>query len=685
MEKAVCHRRVRPRHLQAMADSAMATYTIKRGAEEEPQQWQIDYAAELNEAQYRAATALEGPVLVVAGAGSGKTRTLTYRVARLVEGGVPSQSILLLTFTRRAAAEMLRRAEGLLPGGGLEFVTGGTFHSFSNTVLRRYGKLFGWPDVFTILDRSDAEDTVQLVRARLELDRKERRFPRKSTLTSIFSTAINRAISISDLVESDHPHLIDDIEDMVRCQEEYVAYKAGHQLLDYDDLLVVLRDKLVEHSEFAERLRSIYRYLMVDEYQDTNVLQAEIVERIAGPEGNIMAVGDDAQSIYGFRGADVGNMLRFSDRFPGARVITLEENYRSSQAILDLTNAVIEGASERYSKTLFTRKSGGEVPALIPAPDERWQSLFVRQRLLELREEGTPLSEMAVLFRSSFHSFDLELELARSGVPFVKRGGFRFVESAHVKDVIAHLRILDNPRDVVSWNRVLMLLEGVGPRAAQSIVAWLLAEDRPPAALAELPREIRIRAAGRAALSQLAVFLAGLDVERHTPPELVQAVVDSYVPTLERVHRDDAPKRMRDLEQFVILAERFKGLSELLSDVALEPPGDAVDQRLTVDPLDDEMLTLSTVHSAKGLEWDVVFVISTAEGRFPSVYSVEDDEVEEERRLLYVACTRARHILYLSYPILVQDRAMGPVSSRVSRFLEDLPDGVLESVRLVEE
>lgn len=662
----------------------MATYTIKR-APGEPSRWQIDYRGELNEAQHRAATTLDGPVLVVAGAGSGKTRTLTYRVARLVEGGVPSRSILLLTFTRRAAAEMLRRAEALLPGGELDSVMGGTFHSFSNTVLRRYGKMFGWPETFTILDRSDSEDTLQLVRTRLGLDKKERRFPRKNTLATIFSTATNKGVSIPDLVETDHAHLLDDVEDMLRCHSQYVDYKAEHRLLDYDDLLLALRDRLAEHPEFVERLRSVYRYVMVDEYQDTNALQAEIVERMVGPEGNVMAVGDDAQSIYGFRGADVGNMLRFPDRFHGAKIITLEENYRSSQAILDLTNAVIEQATERYSKTLFTRRGAGPTPLLVPAPDERWQSLFVRQRLLELREEGTSLSDMAVLFRSSFHSFDLELELARSGVPFVKRGGFRFIETAHVKDVVAHLRVLENPRDVVSWHRLLLLLEGVGPRAAEAVVEWLLDGVRGPGALADPPAGRLIRPRVADGLKQLGVFFAGLDAERHTPMELVQAVVDQYRPTLERVHKDDAPKRMRDLEQFVVLSERFKSLTELLTDVALEPPTDSVGDVMAVDAAEDEQLTLSTVHSAKGLEWDAVFVLSTLEGRFPSQYSVEDEEIEEERRLMYVACTRARNHLYLSYPVLVHDRAMGPMPSRVSRFLEDLPPGLVDKVRLVEE
>lgn len=679
-----CHRWMRGRAKEGMRTGSMSTYTIRREVGDKSR-WSIDYRGELNPAQHRAATTLEGPVLVVAGAGSGKTRTLTYRVARLVESGVQARNILLLTFTRRAAAEMLRRAEGLLPGGRLDSVTGGTFHSFSNMVLRRYGPVFGWPENFTILDRSDSEDTIALVRARLGLDRKERRFPRKSTLANIFSTATNKSVPVAELVEFEHSHLAEDLEDIMRCRDEYIVYKRDHGLLDYDDLLLVLRDRLRDSPEFVERLRKAFLYVMVDEYQDTNSLQAEIVERLAGASGNVMAVGDDAQSIYGFRGADVGNMMRFPDRFPGAEIITLEENYRSTQPILDLTNAIIEQAEERYSKTLFTRRGGGSPPMLVPAPDERWQSLFVRQRLLELHEEGIPLSEMAVLFRSSFHSFDLELELARCGVPFVKRGGFRFVETAHVKDVVAHLRVLDNPRDVVSWHRLLLLIEGVGPRAAESIVGWLLEGGRGPGALAEPPSGRQIRRTTAAALRQLGVFFAGLDPGRHRPAELVQAVVDHYQPTLERVHRDDAPKRTRDLEQFVALSERFSDLGQLLTDMALEPPTDAIDEGLAVDVGEDEYLTLSTVHSAKGLEWDAVFVISAAEGRFPSAYSTEDEEIEEERRLMYVACTRARNHLYVSYPQLVQDRALGLVSARASRFVDGLPRSMLEPIRLVEE
>jgi DNA helicase-2/ATP-dependent DNA helicase PcrA len=661
----------------------MATYTIKR-APGAAQRYRIDYQGELNPAQYEAVVTLEGPLLVIAGAGSGKTRTLTYRVARLVETGVAPQSILLLTFTRRAAQEMIRRAEVLLEGS-VEGVTGGTFHSFANMVLRRYGKIFDWPSDFTILDRGDSEDTIGLARARLGLDRKERRFARKQTLGELFSAAVNRGIPIAELVELEYANLVDDTEDILRCFEAYVLYKREHGLLDYDDLLVHLRDHLTDQPELGVRLARTLRYVMVDEYQDTNHLQAQIVELLVKQHGNVMAVGDDAQSIYGFRGADFKNIMSFPDRFPGTRVITLEENYRSTQAILDVTNAIIARAAERYSKTLFTRRAAGIRPMLVPAPDERFQSRFVSQRILELYEEGVPLSDIAVLFRSSFHSFDLEIELARAQIPFVKRGGFRFVETAHIKDVLAHLRVLANPRDAVSWHRVLLLLEGVGPKAAANAIEWLTAGARPASALGELVVEGRVRGGAAGSLQGLAKLLARLDPDASGPGALVQSVIDYYRPILERTHRDDAPKRLRDLEQFAILAERYSTLSQLLADMALEPPSDSVGEVLSVDSSADEILTLSTVHSAKGLEWHSVFVIWVADGRFPSAYSVDEDEIEEERRLMYVACTRAKENLVLSYPIAMHDRTLGFVMTKPSRFLDGVPPHLFDPVTLIEE
>ena len=449
-------------------------YVLRRdpGAPRE-HRFRINYRDELNPAQYEAAITTEGPVLVVAGAGSGKTRTLVYRVARLVETGIDPANLLLLTFTRKAAGEMLRRAS-LLLDGRCDRVAGGTFHSFANTVLRRHGRAVGLEARFTILDRGDSEDVINLLRAELGLYKKDKRFPRKQAIAEIYSMAVNKSLPLPQLVEDAYSHLLDHLPDLVALHERYAAYKCERQLLDYDDLLVKLRDLLQTSADVRLRLSRVCRYIMVDEYQDTNALQAEIVRLLASGHDNVMAVGDDAQSIYSFRGANFRNIMDFPALFPGARVIALEENYRSTQGILDLTNAIIERARERYTKNLFTSRGPGVAPVLVAAETEQYQSRFVCQRILELREEGVPLSDVAVLFRSSYHSFDLELELSRHDIPFVKRGGFKFIEAAHIKDVLAHLRIVANPRDAVSWHRILLLLEGIGPRSSEDIIRWIL-------------------------------------------------------------------------------------------------------------------------------------------------------------------------------------------------------------------
>jgi DNA helicase-2/ATP-dependent DNA helicase PcrA len=661
--------------------AAVRRYTLRADSRRSgPPEFRIPYADELNARQLEAVTTLDGPLLVVAGAGSGKTRTLVYRVARLVESGVPPGAILLLTFTRKAAEEMLRRASGLV-GGSCAQVAGGTFHSFAHRTLRRHATAVGLAPGFTILDRSDSEDVIGLLRAELGLDRKEKRFPRKQTLAEIYSMAVNCGTSVAEIVAESHPHLCEQLDDMLVVQARYGEYKAAQQLLDYDDLLVRLRDALVEQPALAERLGRQYRYILVDEYQDTNALQAGIVRRLASTHENVMVVGDDAQSIYAFRGADFRNIMDFPKLFPAARVITLDENYRSTQPILDLANAVINRARERYTKNLFTRRGPGPRPSLVRARDEPEQSRFVAQRILELREEGVPLDAIAVLFRSSFHSFDLELELARRDIPFVKRGGFRFIETAHVKDVLAHLRVVANAADAVSWHRILLLLEGVGPRGSQQILAHVRGSAAPWDALAGAP--VRGQAAGE--LERLGRLLAAVAAAT-TPGEQVAEVLAYYAPILRRLHPDDYPKRERDLEHFGSIAERYRATTALLADMALEPPTDSVGGVLAADGEDEGLVTLSTIHSAKGLEWHTVFVLWAAEGRFPSMYTVhDDDDMEEERRLMYVAVTRAKDELHLSYPIEIYDRGMGVVLGKPSRFVEDLDETLLEPVALMEE
>ncbi|MEX0805504.1 MAG: ATP-dependent helicase [Candidatus Binatia bacterium] len=639
----------------------------------------LDYRKELNEAQYEAATAVEGPLLIIAGAGTGKTRTLVYRVAHLIDAGVDPRSILLLTFTRRAAEEMIRRA-GLLIDSRCHQVAGGTFHSFANLVLREHGRRIDLSPSFTIMDRTDSEDVIQHLRAEMGLNTKERRFPRKQTVAEIISMALNKQTPLPELIELEYPHLIEANEELMELNERYAAYKQTKSLVDYDDLLTKLKDLLASHEEVRNRLSQRFRFIMVDEYQDTNYLQAKIVRSLAATHDNVAVVGDDAQSIYSFRGANFRNIMDFPKHFPGARIIKLEENYRSTQPILNLTNEIIQRAQEGYEKRLFTRKSAGPRPRLVQAGSEQTQSQFVCQQILELREQGVPLWEMAVLFRSSFHSFDLEIELARQNIPFIKRGGFQFMEASHVKDLLAHLRVLANPRDAISWNRVLLLLEGVGAGASQKIIKWLLDGANPLERLRSYPAKSNI-AHGLKTLAQVLQVAS----EAELPAEQAQYLMQYYVPILKHNYPDDHPKRLRDMEHFQGMTERYRSLERLLSDMALEPPNDSIAGVLAVNP-DEGPLILSTIHSAKGLEWHAVFIIWALEGRFPSIYNTNStEELEEERRLLYVAATRAKQNLFISYPTRVFDKSLRMVLSRPSQFVDGISHRLLEPVSLVPE
>ncbi len=639
----------------------------------------IDYQKELNEGQYSAVTATDGPLLVIAGAGTGKTRTLVYRVAHLVDQRLDPASILLLTFTRRAAEEMLRRAS-LLIDTRCEKVAGGTFHSFANTMLRQFGSKMGLSPSFTIMDRSDSQDLIQLIRSDMGLNTKEKRFPRKQTVAEIHSMAVNKQLPMADLIERDYPHLYDSKDDILNLCERYGKYKRDRVLMDYDDLLTQLRDLLQEHEEVRLCLSDRYRYILVDEYQDTNRLQSQIVRLLAATHDNVMVVGDDAQSIYSFRGADFRNIMDFPRDFPGTKIVYLEENYRSTQPILTFTNEIIQRAKERYDKKLFTNKEKGTTPLLVRAENEPMQSRFVCQKVLELREEGVPLWDIAVLFRSGFHSFDLEMELTRHNIPFVKRGGFQFMESAHIKDLLAHLRIAANPQDTVSWNRILSLLEGVGPQLSQKVIHWVLESGMPWERL----RSYNAKGKIAVALKTLAQVIEACD-QWTRPTQQTQYLMQYYLPILKRKYPDDHPKRTRDLEHFLGMTERYQSLDWLLSDMALEPPSDNAAGTQEVDP-DEGPLVLSTIHSAKGLEWHSVFILWVLEGRFPSYYNIQtEEELEEERRLLYVAATRAKENLFITYPIKVFDRSLSAVLSRPSQFIEGISAELLEPVSLVEE
>ena len=655
------------------------TYVLKRPVDEAvPRTLSIDYAAALNSQQLAAVTAGEGPSLVIAGAGSGKTRTLVYRVAYLIDSGIDPSQILLLTFTRKSSQEMLDRA-GELIGVRSERVRGGTFHSVANMLLRRYGRSIGLEPGFTILDRGDAEDLIALVRAQLGLNEKDKRFPRKGTIAEMFSKSENTLRPLDEIVVEEFDHFSDHLDALGQLQRGYQASKRQRQLVDYDDLLVLLRRLVMEDEGVRRTISSLYRYILVDEYQDTNRLQADIVRHLASTHQNVMVVGDDAQSIYAFRGATFKNIMEFPTLFPGTIIYKLEENYRSTQPILNLANTIIAAAAEKYSKHLFTRKLDGPLPVLVEAAGENAQSRFIAQKILELREEGVPLSEMAVLFRSSFHSFDLEIELSRHGLPFIKRGGVKFIETAHVKDLLAHMRVVANPLDAVSWHRVLMLVEGVGPKKAQDVMAALVKSDKPYLTLREMP--------GRSGkgLKDLALTLESLTESGYLrPAEQVNHIYEYYLPILKTQY-DDYPKRMRDLDHLQTIAEGYQEVETFLSDLALEPPDGSVASVAATDR-DDERLVLSTIHSAKGLEWQCVFVIWIVDGRFPSVYSFSEDEgLEEERRLFYVSVTRAKRHLYLTYPINVFDRGSGMILSKPSRFLDPVLPGQLDQLVLMEE
>jgi len=624
----------------------------------------IDYHRELNPAQLKAVESIHGPHLVIAGAGSGKTRVLVHRVAYLVQQGIAPEQILLLTFTRRSAQEMLQRAS-LLLDERCRKVSGGTFHSFANLILRKYAKLLEISNNFTILDQADAEDAVNLIRTRLNFHKSEKRFPRKHTILEVISKSVNKSEELAGVLLDEYPQFIEFAEEIKKIRDAYNKYKRQKSLLDYDDLLIFLKNLLTKHAAVRASLGAKYKYIMVDEYQDTNKLQAHIACLLAAEHTNIMVVGDDAQSIYSFRGANFKNIIDFPKIFKGTKIITLQENYRSTQPILNLTNAVIAQAKEKFQKNLYTRKKGGETPVFIDCPDENLQSVFVAEKIMELREEGVALKDMAVLFRSGWHSNDLEIELASRNIPFAKYGGQKFVEAAHIKDLVSYLRIAYNGLDQVSWLRVLELIPRIGPKTAIKIIEAIPDQAR----LEQLWQKNDLK------LKKLFELLKNINLQTDTPAEIIARFLSYYQPLLKMKY-DDFNQRLNDLDSLLRIAQRYKTTEQFLVDLALEPP-----ERMLVEPArpdkDDAPLTLSTIHSAKGLEWHTVFLIYVAEGHLPSYLSLETEEqIEEERRLFYVAATRAKANLFLLKPHI--DRSPrsfsadggGAVFTQTSRFLE---------------
>ena len=639
----------------------------------------IAYADELNTQQLEAVTWGGGAVLVVAGAGTGKTRTLVYRVAYLVETRVPPESIVLLTFSRRAASEMLNRAT-LLLDGRCNRVRGGTFHAFCLTILKKYAAKIGFPSNFTILDASDSADVIDVLRGRISVDTRGKRFPRKRTLQTMFSAIRNRGITISELVENSYPQFLEYSETMDRLFQAYSSYKKEQGLMDYDDLLVMTLKLFQQEPDVLREISSAIRHVLVDEYQDTNRAQALLVKALSSVHDNVMVVGDDAQSIYRFRGADLGNILNFSDEYSGAQVLKLEHNYRSTQSILDLANHLLSTARRKYSKDLFSEKLKGDLPAFVPAPDVRFESRFVSQMILQFREQGIQLDDMAVLFRNGHNSYDLEVELNRKNIPFVKHGGLKLSEAAHIKDVLAHLKVVENPRDTVAWNRILQLLEGVGPKTAGRIVDLLDANTEEPFIFNERPYS----SSYIDSLRTLFTTLHQIHSSEIAPAEQLEIILTYYAPLLRREYPDDYPKREQDLEHLVGLVTRFSDRSSLLDSLALDPI-DLTASMALPESEDEPPLVLSTIHSAKGLEFSVVFLIQALDGVMPSSYSVgSDDALDEELRLIYVAVTRAADHLFISYPMIGHRRYEGQYFTNPSRFLADIPQRILEPCTLVE-
>ena len=601
---------------------------------------------ELNAQQRKAVTHGEGPLLVVAGAGSGKTGTIAYRVAYLIATGVDPERILLLTFTRRAAEEMIKRAVGITQRShaAVAKVWGGTFHGIANRLLRIYGPAAGLNADFTVMDESDAQDMMSVVRHELNLASRDKRFPLKKTCLDIYSRCVNGTEDLHEVLKRFFPWCAMWEKELKTLFKQYVTRKQALNVLDYDDLLLYW-EQLLRDEDLAATVERRFDHILVDEYQDTNLVQARILQGMRKTNTNVMVVGDDAQSIYSFRAATVRNMLDFPKQFPGATVITLDQNYRSVSPILEATNQLIAQARERFTKDLWSSRTSEQKPYLVTCKDEDQQDEFVIRKVLEHYEQGIPLRRQAVLFRAAHLSDSLEVELTRRKIPYHKYGGLRFLEASHVKDLVAYLRITENPRDEMAWFRVLHLLDGVGPATAAAAVAFLHGHRDEPGSLAEFPAP----SAARQGVRSLAAMFSQLG-EGATPSARVERIRLFYDPILEKRYENPVVRK-RDLEHLEQIATGYRSTRSFLTDLTLDPPMSTGD--LAGPPMKDEdWLVLSTIHSAKGCEWDVVYVTHMSDGCLPSDMSTGSaEEIEEELRLAYVAMTRAKDFLYVSWPL----------------------------------
>jgi DNA helicase-2/ATP-dependent DNA helicase PcrA len=650
----------------------------------------VEYAAELNEQQLAAVTAPPGPLLVIAGAGSGKTRTLTYRVAYLLENGIDPRNILLLTFTNKAAREMLNRVANLLPvdASGL---WGGTFHSVGNRILRRHGSALGYSSGFSIMDREDQKDLINTVVASAGIDPKEIRFPKGDVLAEIFSFVVNTEMPQEALIAERFPYflpLLDKIQDV---RDRYEKKKKATNSMDFDDLLQKTLLMFQQHERIAEIYRRQFQFIMVDEYQDTNKIQADLVDLLARDHRNLMVVGDDAQSIYSWRGANFQNIVEFPKRYPDAQVFKIEMNYRSVPEILEVANAAIAANVQQFRKHLSaTRESKTVKPALVALNDGAEQAQFVAQRILELRDENVDLNDIAVLYRAHYHALELQLELSRRGIPYQITSGIRFFEQAHIKDVISFIRFVANPRDEVAFSRMVKLLPGIGNRTAENLwQAWESGFTENISVATEVNATgysfgdrllaMNVPTKAKKMWTQLIHTLNEIAPGGKPSPaaEMITSVVEALYDDYAKVNFPNYQLRREDLDQLAAFARQFKDVNEFLSQLALISNVDA--EAAPVQTNEKEAVNLSSVHQAKGLEFHTVFVIWLADGMFPSNRSLDTrDALEEERRLFYVAITRARDELYLTYPQMRLSGGYGDVFQRPSRFLQEIPDELVE-------
>ncbi|GAA5482904.1 ATP-dependent helicase [Haloferula sargassicola] len=646
----------------------------------------IDYRAELNDEQFAAVTSPPGRALVIAGAGSGKTRTLTYRVAFLLDQGIDAKNILLLTFTNKAAREMTERVRSLVPHD-VSALWSGTFHSIGNRILRRHAEDLGFTKSFSILDTDDQKSLVANVVGGMDIDTKVRRFPKSDVLITMFSLERNTGEPLKEIIAHRYPYFDDWQREIHAVRDAYAKRKQETNSMDFDDLLLKTLELLKKDEDLLGLYQKRFRHILVDEYQDTNAVQSELIDLLAGGGSSVMAVGDDAQSIYSWRGADMGNILSFPKRHAESKVFKIETNYRSVPEILELSNAAIRANRARYEKDLrSSREQLGVKPALVPIEDPSAQAQFVAQRILELRDEGIPLEEMAVLYRAHFQSLEIQMELTSRGIPFAITSGLRFFEQAHIKDVAAFLRFVTNRRDETCFKRIALLMPGIGAKGADKLwgewlkTGWTTKEELP-----DWVEVLKLKGVPKKAekhWKQFGYIMAELTpgAEFARPEDMIYSVLEGMYDDHLRATFDNYDNRRSDIEQLMSYAGNFEDVLELLSQLSLlsSADGQPGGQR---EEADTEKVTLSSIHQAKGLEWKAVFLVWLADGAFPNGRIIEaDDEdmMEEERRLFYVALTRAKDELYLSYPLINPKSYSGDVIQRPSRFFDDFPKDMVE-------